>query len=94
MSAGHQSRQGFATIPRAAMWTLTAARPEFPSILSPGVGDRLPLEVLHRVGTAAGERLNVILPVAGTSAAGFAGRGARMLALKLPSYLTGSVLSR
>ena len=52
----------------------------FPSIFRLRRLDRLPLQVRNSIRAATGDRLYVILPVAGASAAGFAGRGARMLA--------------
>jgi len=39
-------------------------------------------------GAAAGERDDVILPIAGTSAGGFAGRRAGMVPLKFPRHFT------
>src|SRR5262249_20651610 len=72
---------------------LTAAACEFPTVLGLRSSEGLPLEVPDRVGAAAGKRFYVIFPVAGTGTAGFAGRRARMLPLKLPRQLTGSVLS-
>src|SRR5215472_2838769 len=66
----------------------------FPLILRLGVGDRLPLEIGNRIGSAAGKRLNVIFAVAWTGAAGFPGRWARMLPLELACHFTGSVLLR
>ena len=39
-----------------------------PSVLGSRIADRLPLEVPNRVRAAAGERLYVILPVAGAGA--------------------------
>src|SRR5215472_7089955 len=74
--------------------TLASARLAFPSILGFCVGDSLPLEIGNRIGSATGKRLDVIFAVAGTGAAGFPGRWARMLPLKLARYLTGSVLFR
>ena len=73
---------------------LTAARPEFPAVLGFRGRGGLPLEVLHGIGAAASERVHVILPVAGASAARLPGRRARMLALEFARYLTGSVLFR
>jgi hypothetical protein len=43
------------------------------------------------LGSAAGERDDVIFAIAGASPAGPAGRRAGMLSLKFPRYLTGSV---
>ena len=71
---------------------LTPARPEFPPVLDLRSGDGLPLHVGNRVRAATGERLNVIFPVSGASAAGAPGRGAGMLPLELPRYLSGSML--
>jgi hypothetical protein len=73
---------------------LVSATPSLPTVLGLRCGDGLPLEVPDRIGTPTGERLNVILPVAWTSTAGFAGRWAGMLTLELPRYLSGSELSR
>jgi hypothetical protein len=71
---------------------LTTANSPLPSVLGLGIAYGLPLHVGNRVGAAAGERLNVILAVAGARAAGPAGRRAGVLALEFPRYLTGSVL--
>jgi hypothetical protein len=79
---------------RAARELLTAARPEFPAVLGSRRGYGLPLQVRNRVGSATGERLYVIFPVAWTGAGCEPRRRARMLTLKFPRYLTGSVLSR
>jgi hypothetical protein len=73
---------------------LSSATLALDPILCSRGGDGLPLQVCHRIGSATGERLNVILPVARTSPAGFAGRWAGMLSLEFPRYLSGSVLSR
>jgi hypothetical protein len=40
---------------------LMAAHAEFPAALGLRIGDRLPLQIRHCVGTAARERLYVIL---------------------------------
>ena len=77
---------------RAAHGHLTAACPEFPAVLGLRVRDRLPLGVRNRVGAAAGERDDVILPVARTTAASLPGRRAGMLALEFPRHGTRSVL--
>src|SRR5271165_6308481 len=69
-----------------------AAGSLLPSVLSPRVCDRLPLHVRDGVGSATSERLYVIFPVAGAGAARSAGRWARVLPLKFPCYLAGSVL--
>ena len=47
-----------------------AARPEFPAVLRSRRGDGLPLHVGNCVGAAAGERHDVILPVARACASG------------------------
>jgi hypothetical protein len=60
-----------------AGFSLATARPEFPSVLDPSLGDGLPLHVEDRVRTATGERLYVILPIAGTRAARQPGGRAR-----------------
>jgi len=41
---------------------LAAARLALPSVLGPGIANRLPLQVGNRVGSATGERHDVILP--------------------------------
>jgi hypothetical protein len=46
-----------------------------------------------RLRSASAKRHDVILPVAWASAACFPGGGTRMLALKLPCHLSGSILS-
>src|SRR5438105_6996361 len=53
---------------------LASASLPLPPVLDPGITNRLPLEVPSRVRAATGERLYVIFPVAGASAAGSAGR--------------------
>jgi hypothetical protein len=73
---------------------INGAGRSLPSILGLRVCGRLPLHVRNRVGTATGERHNVILPVAWTGTASEPRGRAGMLALKFPRYLTGSVLSR
>ena len=65
-----------------------------PPVLSPRVSDRLPLEVPNRVSAAAGERLYVIFPVAGTSTACFASQRAGVRPLEFARHFTGSVLLR
>jgi hypothetical protein len=78
---------------RAARRSLPpSAAPEFPAVLCPCCGDGLPLEVRYRVGSAATERDDVILPKTGTGTACLAGRRAGMLPLELPRHLSGSVL--
>jgi hypothetical protein len=52
-----------------AIRSATANLP-LPPVLCGSVTDGLPLEVPNRVRSATGERLNVILPVARTSAGG------------------------
>jgi hypothetical protein len=73
---------------------LATATLPLPMILGPRIGDGLPLEIGDGVRATASQRLNVILCIAGTSAACFASRRARMLPLELPRYLARSVLSR
>jgi hypothetical protein len=73
---------------------LTKARLAFPAILRLGIGDRLPLEIESRIGSATGERHDVVFPIAGTSAPSPPGRRAWVLPLKLAGYRTGSVLAR
>ena len=67
---------------RAAHRHLTAARPEFPTVLNLRCGDGLPLEIGDRIGAATGERLDVIFPVAGTGAGCEPGGGARVRMLR------------
>ena len=71
---------------------LTTANSPLPSVLGLGIAYGLPLHVGNCIGAAAGERLNVILAVAGASARRAPGGWAGMLPLELPRYLTGSVL--
>jgi hypothetical protein len=59
--------------PMAVRRPLTTAHPEFPTIFGFRGSDGLPLEVLHRVGPATGEGLDMIFPETGTSAAGLSG---------------------
>ena len=59
---------------------LPAARPAFPAVPRPCLGDSLPLHIQHRVGIAASQRDDVILSIAGTGAACLAGGRARMRA--------------
>jgi hypothetical protein len=73
---------------------LVPASPPLPPVLGLGVGDGLPLKVPNRVGSAAGELLDVIFAVAGAGAAGSAGGRAGMLPLKFPRHLAGSVFPR
>jgi hypothetical protein len=65
-----------------------------PSVLGPGIAYRLPLQIGDVIGSATGERLNVVLPVARTSPADFARRRAGMLSLELSRYFSGSVFFR
>ena len=44
---------------------LTKARLAFPAILRLGIGDRLPLEIESRIGSATGERHDVVFPMPG-----------------------------
>jgi len=44
---------------------LPAARPAFPAVPRPCLGDSLPLHIQHRVGIAASQRDDVILSIAG-----------------------------
>jgi len=62
--------------------------PCLPTVLGLRAGNGLPLHVGNCVGAAAGERDDVILPIAGTSAGGFAGRRAGMVPLKFPRHFT------
>ena len=71
----------------------SSASSAFPPVLRFGVGDGLPLQVGNRVRASAGERFNVILTIAGTSATGSPGRRARMLSLEFPRHLTRPVFS-
>jgi hypothetical protein len=71
---------------------LTTANSPLPSVLGLGIAYGLPLHVGNRIGAAAGERLNVILAVAGASAAGPASRKSGMRPLELPCHLAGSML--
>ena len=73
---------------------LPAAGAAFPSILCPRLRDGLPLDILNRVGSAAGKRYDVVFPIAGTGAARPTGRGAGMQPLKLPRYLARPMLAR
>jgi hypothetical protein len=73
---------------------LAAAGPPLPPVLSLGIADRLPLQVPNRVGSAAGERLYVIFPVAGAGAAGSPGRRAGVLSLEFARHLARSVSPR
>jgi hypothetical protein len=47
---------------------LASASPSFPTILCPGIADRLPLHVRNGVRTAACERHDAVSPIAGTGA--------------------------
>jgi hypothetical protein len=76
-----------------AAW-LSIAAPSLDPILRPRGGDGLPLYVQNRVVSAAGERHNVILPIAWTRTAPEPRGRAGMLLLEFPGYLAGSVLSR
>jgi hypothetical protein len=66
---------------------LTTAAFAFPAILSLRPRDRLPLQVRNRIGSAAGERDNMVLHVAGAWAGRAARRWARMLQLELVLHL-------
>jgi hypothetical protein len=55
-------------------------KPFVPSVLGSRIADRLPLQVRNRVGAATGERLNMILAVAGAGAGCEPRRGAKVLA--------------
>ena len=70
---------------------LATARLTLRAILYPCVADCLPLHVRNRVGSATGERHNMILPIARTGAACEPCGRARMLPLEFPRYLTRSV---
>jgi hypothetical protein len=48
--------------------TLASADLSLPTVLSPSIGDGLPLQVRNRVRAATRERVYVIFPVAGASA--------------------------
>ena len=74
--------------------TLATASPPFPPVLCAGGGDRLPLHVRNRIGTAAAERHDMIFPIAGTGTARKPRGGAGMLALEFPRHGTGPMLSR
>jgi hypothetical protein len=56
-------------------------------------GSPMILAVPDRIGSAAGEWHDVILPKTGTGTACFAGRWTGMLPLEFPRHLTRSVLS-
>ena len=43
--------------------TLSSASPALPRVLGPSLGNSLPLEIRDRIGTAAGERHDVIFPI-------------------------------
>jgi hypothetical protein len=73
---------------------LSTACAAFPSILCLCGVYRLPLHIVDRVGAAAGERDDVIPDIAGTRAAGQAGRGAGVDFLKFPRHRTRSMLAR
>ena len=72
---------------------LTPASSQLPFVFSASCSDRLPLHVPNCVGTAAAERLYVILAVAGAGAGREPRRWARMLALEFPRHFTGPILS-
>ena len=61
---------------------LAAAGPPLPPVLSLGIADGLPLKVPDRVGSAAGERVYVIFPVAGATTSREPGGRAGMLPLE------------
>jgi hypothetical protein len=61
---------------------LVNASLSLPMVLGPGISYRLPLQVPDRIGSAAGEWHDVILPKTGTGTACFAGRWAGMLSLE------------
>jgi hypothetical protein len=71
----------------------SSANSPLPPVLSPSLGDGLPLEVPNRVRLATGERLNVIFPVAGTGPVRFPSRRARVLPLEFARHFTGSIFS-
>jgi hypothetical protein len=71
-----------------------AAGPPLPPVLSLGIADRLPLHVRNCVGSAAGQRLDVIFAVAGAAAGREPGGRAGMLPLEFPRHLARSVFPR
>ena len=73
---------------------LSAARLAFQFILRPCGADRLPLEVLDRIGSAAGEGYDVIPDVAGACSGRQARRRAGMSFLELARHCTRSMLTR
>ena len=74
--------------------SLSIARLPLLRVLSPHVGDRLPLYVGDGIGSAAGERHDVALPVAEAGAARQPGRGALVLSLELAHHNTRPMLAR
>jgi hypothetical protein len=70
------------------------ASPPLPPVLDSGITDGLPLEVRNSIGSAAGQRHDVIFPITGTGTACSPGRWARVFALKFPCYFTGPVFFR
>jgi hypothetical protein len=77
---------------RRGLRSASARRP-LPCVLNPRVGDRLPLQIGNRIGSAAGKWHNVIFPITGARAARAPSRWARMLALELACHGTRSVLA-
>jgi hypothetical protein len=69
------------------------ARPEFPSVFGRRCGDGLTLHIRDSIGTATGERDNLILAETGTCSLLFPVDG-RWFALELPRPVLGSVFSR
>ena len=64
--------------------------PALPAILGLRRGDRLPLHVDHRVGSATGERHNVVPDVAGAPAAARSCRGGRAARAEIRASPLGS----
>jgi hypothetical protein len=73
---------------------LAPARLPLPPVLRPRIPDCLPLDVRNRVGSAAGERDNVIPPAPWTGTASEIRGRAWMLPLEFPRHFSGSVLLR
>jgi hypothetical protein len=65
-----------------------------PRVLGPRLRDRLPLDVRDGVGSAAGERDDVVSPVTGTRAISQPGRRAGVLPLELPRHRPRPMLAR
>ena len=63
----------------------------FRPVLCSGLLGRLPLQIGDLIGSAAGKRDHMILHIAWTRAACFAGGGARVLLLELPRHLRRSI---